>query len=297
MFSKTFLFFDIIGSILNNPFEESIITVEYFSTLYYDFFFLLYNSSQFSCIDTINTIYSENNSFLNSFFIDDSSLVYTFFSTMFTFLYTFIRLTNNNQQSFFSFSKTLYMFVYNKMIWAYLEKEADHFVNYFYFIFLVLLSHNIHGLQSFGFSLTSNLSYTFYISMCSWVILVSMIGWFNDRNSLLLFVPNNLPFVMFPLYIGIEILSYLIRMLSLALRIFANIVSGHLLIETLCNIASVMIISSKLGFDIDGLLFFIPLCLSLTCIFIFEFLIGILQAYIFVTLLIIYLHDLYNCIH
>lgn len=102
---------------------------------------------------------------------------------------------------------------------------------------------------------------------------------------------------MFPLFVGIETLSYLIRMVSLALRIFANIVSGHLLIETLCNLLTIFVVDSTYSLDIFDVPYILCISIALVCILLFESGIGILQAYIFVTLSIIYFQDVYNCVH
>ena len=102
---------------------------------------------------------------------------------------------------------------------------------------------------------------------------------------------------MYPLFLAIEMLSFSIRMVSLALRIFANVVSGHLLIETLCNLLTIFIADSTYCLDVFDVPFFLSISASLVCILLFELCIGALQAYIFVTLLIIYLQDVYHCVH
>ena len=93
-----------------------------------------------------------------------------------------------------------------------------------------------------------------------------------------------MPIVLIPLITVIEIVSYSIRTFSLSLRLFANMMAGH----TLLNILSSFVIAMwNSGYAIVGIIPFI-LVLAITVL---EFGIAFLQAYVFVILLCIYLND------
>lgn len=118
----------------------------------------------------------------------------------------------------------------------------------------------------------------------SFFIGINLVGlMLNKENMLLLFLPGSAPPAISVFLIFIETLSYLARMLSLAIRLFANVVAGHILLKILSN------------FILEGLLlggyvnFFIMVIVQ--SFFFLETGVAFLQAYIFLTLCVIYLKD------
>jgi ATP synthase subunit 6 len=92
--------------------------------------------------------------------------------------------------------------------------------------------------------------------------------------------------MLYPLMIIIELASYIIRSFSLAIRLSANIMAGHILVHILADsIAKLSIMNMDLVF--------ILLCLLLS-LFVLEFGIACLQAYVFTLLICIYLNDAVN---
>jgi F-type H+-transporting ATPase subunit a len=75
--------------------------------------------------------------------------------------------------------------------------------------------------------------------------------WFN------LFLPANIPFLITPMLCIIEIISYFIRILSLAIRLFANILAGHILLHLLISYLGIMIKSFNFYLLIFSIFFFI----------------------------------------
>jgi F-type H+-transporting ATPase subunit a len=96
-----------------------------------------------------------------------------------------------------------------------------------------------------------------------------------------LFVPSGAPKILLPLIVVIEIVSYLIRPLSLSLRLFANMMAGHALVHILLGF--VYLITSTLVLPLGVLAVFTVMLL--------EFGIALIQAYVFVVLCCIYLQD------
>ena len=99
----------------------------------------------------------------------------------------------------------------------------------------------------------------------------------------LIFVPKGIPAWLLPMLVIIEILSYVLRPLSLAIRLFANMLAGHILLHIIAG-ASIFLSSQWI------LLIVLPI-IFVILIFFLENFINFLQAYIFIVLLAIYLRD------
>jgi len=152
-------------------------------------------------------------------------------------------------------------------------------------VFCFVLFSNVLGLLPYGFTLTSQIFVTFMCSI-SLFIGITLIGfWVNKANFIFFFVPAaNVNFYLKIFLVFIEVLSYIIRPLSLGIRLFANMLAGH----TLVFILSTFTYSLILKFISFSLI--LPfLCIFL--IMILEFCIAIIQTYVFMMLTIIYIND------
>lgn len=160
---------------------------------------------------------------------------------------------------------------------------------YFPFVFslhLFLLFSNLFGMVPYSFTVTSHIVFTFGLSL-SIFIGINIIGIkTHGINFFSLFLPRNVPIVIVPLLITIEFLSYLVKVFTLAIRLFANMTSGHTLLKIIAGFAWTMLISGGLL----SLLHLIPLGLLFILIGL-ELAIAILQAYVFTLLTCIYLND------
>lgn len=150
-------------------------------------------------------------------------------------------------------------------------------------IFFFILFSNLLGLLPFAFALTSQMIINFSISFAL-LFGITFLGILNFKSKFfLLFFPSGIQAGLLPLIILIELVSYLTRGFSLAIRLFANIMAGH----TLLAILSMFVI--KLGkfqffFGLSAL-FIIVVVLLL------EVVIAFLQAYVFLILMLIYFTD------
>lgn len=185
----------------------------------------------------------------------------------------------NNWQNFL---EVIYLFLLNLT----LEQTSNRGLKYFPFLFtlfwFVFLS-NLLGLIPFGFTITSHIIITFSLSI-GIIIGFTIIGFVNYKLKFIkLFIPSGAPNAILPLLIIIEILSYSIRVFSLAIRLSANMMAGH----TLLYIVSGFVIKLK---KLSIIIFLISWVLILA-ILLLEIGISILQAYVFVTLCSIYLND------
>jgi F-type H+-transporting ATPase subunit a len=115
----------------------------------------------------------------------------------------------------------------------------------------------------------------------------------NGVKFFRLFYPTMVPFVLSPFLMFIEVISFVVRLASLSLRLFANIVAGHILIETVSSFFSHIVVSTNTGINIEYVIGSIVLLFMVLILIIFESLIAFLQAYIFAVLMTIYMHDVF----
>jgi F-type H+-transporting ATPase subunit a len=146
-------------------------------------------------------------------------------------------------------------------------------------LFIFLLMGNMLGMIPGAFTFTSQIVVTFGIALLVFffITIVGLIrhGW----RFLGIFLPHGVPWIMAPLFIPIEIISYLSRPLSLSVRLFANVMAGHAMMKIFAYFT--------LSIGVLGIAPFL-INVALTG---FEFLVAFLQAYVFTVLCCIYLHD------
>lgn len=159
-----------------------------------------------------------------------------------------------------------------------------------YYIFLVgttviLGFFNIVGLLPYTTALTGQFIFAFYISIMYFITNLIYGILYHTNKIFNLFLPKGVPLFIIPVLIIIEAISFFSRVLSLAIRLFANIVAGHILLKILVSFLNVILIA-HLSF---GFPFLIAL-IGLLIIVVLEVFISILQVYIFNLLLLIYIN-------
>jgi len=154
----------------------------------------------------------------------------------------------------------------------------------FFSIFLLVLGSNLIGLIPFAFTPTSHIALTFPIAVSCNIALVLIGLKENGFRFFQLFVPKGGPAWLLPLIVVIEVLSYLLRSLSLSIRLFANMMAGHTLIHILTSFAVSFLKADQVIIAVFPILLVI-------LVFVLELAIAFLQAYVFVILLCIYLND------
>lgn len=104
-----------------------------------------------------------------------------------------------------------------------------------YYIFMFLLFCNMIGMVPYSFTITSSFTVTLYLSL-GFFIGVNLIGLLMHGSGMLnLFLPGGAPLPIMPFLVLIEILSYVARVFSLSIRLFANMMSGHTLLKILAG--------------------------------------------------------------
>lgn len=155
------------------------------------------------------------------------------------------------------------------------------------FIFVLVL--NLLGMipiPGVTFTVTSHLAVT--AAMALLVIgIVIVYGFYKHGLGFLgLFVPSGVPGWLLPLMVVIEVISFISRPVSLSVRLFANMLAGHIALKIFAGFVGLL-----LGAGIFGILLS-PLPLLLTvALTALEVLVAVLQAYVFAVLTCIYLND------
>lgn len=179
-------------------------------------------------------------------------------------------------------TEMLYEFIAD-MVKSNAGKEGMAFFPFVFTLFLFILFGNVLGLLPYSFTFTSHIVVTG--AMAAFVFIgVTLLGFVKHGfHFFSLFVPPGAPL---PVAIGLfplEMFSYLIRPFSLSLRLFANMLAGHVLLKVLA------------GFIISlGLLFgWLPFA-AVVAVTMLEILVALIQAYVFALLSCLYLNDALN---
>jgi len=162
-----------------------------------------------------------------------------------------------------------------------------NFLNWLFILFLFILLANTLGMIPETVALNSIFFVTIFLSI--WMsftynfygVSLKKEAWFD------LFLPQNIPFLITPALCIIEIISYFIRVASLAIRLFANILSGHILLHLLISYLGMMLKSFNFYLLIFSVLF-IVLLFFLTLL---EWFMAFMQAAIFVLLLSMWFNE------
>jgi len=177
----------------------------------------------------------------------------------------------------------LYTFVVDTIRQQTGNEGLKFFIFYFLVFFFILIS-NLLGLVPFCFTTTSHLIMVSFLALTANIAFV-LIGFSKHGLSFLnYFIPSSAPRPLIPLITVIELVSYLLRTFSLSIRLFANMMAGHILLYIL---ASFVLRLAGTGLFIAA---FLPLVLMVG-VFALELGICFIQAYVFLVLLSIYLSD------
>jgi F-type H+-transporting ATPase subunit a len=185
-----------------------------------------------------------------------------------------------------SVAELIYEFVAN-MIRSTAGEHGLKFFPLVFSIFMFVLISNLVGLVPLSFSVTSQIVVTASLALLVFFTVVIHGFWQHGLHFLKLFAPSGVPIYIMPMIVLIEILSFFTRPVSHSLRLFANILAGHVTLNLVGSFAMMMIA----GFGIVGWLgAVLPLAFAVA-LFALELLVALLQAYVFAILTCIYLND------
>lgn len=161
-----------------------------------------------------------------------------------------------------------------------LKKKNLKIIYFLVTLFWIIFLWNFLGLLPYIFTCTSHLNVTLALSLPLWV-LITLFGWVNVINKIFThLVPLGSPIYLSFFIVIIETISFLIRPITLCIRLCANIIAGHLLICLLSqireNIPEIFSISR----------------IPLTILLYLELAVSLIQSYVFVTLFSLYLREI-----
>ena len=181
-----------------------------------------------------------------------------------------------------SLAELLYEFV-SGLLRDNVGPEGRAYFPFIFTLFIFVLFGNILGLLPYAFTFTSHIVVTFTMAMVVFVG-VTIIGFAHHGIGFLrMFFPHGVPLFIAPVLVPVEIISYFSRPISLAVRLFANMTAGHIILTVLAG----FVITLGHLFVLPGL---VPFAF-LSAINLLEIGIALLQAYVFTVLSCIYLHD------
>jgi F-type H+-transporting ATPase subunit a len=165
-------------------------------------------------------------------------------------------------------------------------KEGMRFFPLVFTLFMFILVANLIGLVPYTFTVTSHIIITACLALLVFLTVLVYGFYRNGLHFFNLFVPKGIPIYILPLIVFIEVLSFLSRPISHSVRLFANMLAGHI---TLKVFASFITLLGGLGFaGALGAVLPLGLVVALTAL---ELLVAFLQAYVFAILTCIYLND------
>lgn len=172
-------------------------------------------------------------------------------------------------------------------------KDVNHdagkpFVPLIFTIFSFIFVANILGMLPYAFTSTSHIVVTGALAIFTFLLVVVIGVWKNGFKFLKVFVPSGVPWYILWFVVIIEVFSFLSRPLSLGMRLFANMLGGHVALKVFAGFVPQLITGlGILGAGMAAALV-MPLVIGVTAL---EFLVAFLQAYVFAILACVYLND------
>jgi F-type H+-transporting ATPase subunit a len=164
--------------------------------------------------------------------------------------------------------------------------EGMKFFPLVFSLFMFILVVNVIGIIPYTFTVTSHIIITVSLALVVFFTVVIYGFWKNGVRFLKLFVPSGIPIYILPLVTLIEVVSFLSRPLSHSVRLFANMLGGHITLKVFGSFVTML---GGLGF-LGWLGAALPLTLTVALMAL-EVLVAFLQAYVFAILTCIYLND------
>ena len=176
-----------------------------------------------------------------------------------------------------------------ELSYANIGKQGKNFVSLIFVTFFFILLSNLIGMIPYSFTITSHLIVTFTLSLMIYIGF-NIIGIKKHKfNFLNLLLPSGASIFLVPLLVPIELVSYIFRVISLPVRLFANMMAGHTLLKVIAGFAWSML-------NVNTFIFiahFIPLILLVLLVGL-ELGVAIIQAYVFTILTCMYINDAIN---
>ena len=165
-------------------------------------------------------------------------------------------------------------------------EEGMRFFPFVFSLFMFVLVGNLLGMLPYAFTFTSHIAMTLALATVVFILVTVVALAIHGTHFFSYFIPEGAPKLLAPLIIPIEVIFYLSRPVSLSVRLFANMVAGHVLLKVF---ATFVVLLGTLG-AVGPFVAVLPLSVNVLLVG-FELLVAFLQAYVFAILTCIYLHD------
>lgn len=160
--------------------------------------------------------------------------------------------------------------------------KALPYLPFIFSLFVFILLGNLFGMLPYSFTTTSHIAVTFTFAIVIFLGVTFLGFYHHGLHYFSLFLPHGTPKLMAPFIMLVEMFAYLVRPISLSIRLAANMTAGHIVLKVIAGLAIMFPIFSLFPF---------VLLVALTA---FEVFIALLQAYIFTILTCVYLNDALN---
>ncbi len=185
----------------------------------------------------------------------------------------------------------------NSMLLTNVGPEGRKYVPWVFTVFMFILFANLLGMMPFAlvpgvhpFTVTSQFTVTGVMAIISFSIVLIVGFWRHGFHFFSLFVPHGTPKVLLPLIFLIELLSFMVRPFSLALRLFVAMIAGHILVEVFGSFVVNGINAGGVTGPAISLLSFV----FIVGVMALELLVCAIQAYVFALLTSLYINDAVN---
>lgn len=226
---------------------------------------------QFSILPAANC---NTNNFVNIFIIHIMTMLFAYKNILYSW-----RISNFFTYIFLNLFK-LFKDIYFKN----LKIKSKIFIPIFFFIFLLVFANNLLGMIPYTYSITSAAVFNFYIVLTAFGAINLLGVIYHKWNFFNIVAPRGIPGPYLISLVFFETISYFARVVSLTVRLFANILSGHILQHILILFVYKILLLTNILFIFPWMIVFIISYLEIAIAF--------LQAYVFITLILIYFNNI-----
>ncbi|HZR87732.1 MAG TPA: F0F1 ATP synthase subunit A [Bradyrhizobium sp.] len=165
-------------------------------------------------------------------------------------------------------------------------REGMKFFPLVFSIFMLVAVSNLIGIIPYTFTIASHIIVTAALALLVFFTVIIYGFYKNGLKFFKIFVPSGVPIYILPLVVAIEIFSFFVRPVSHSVRLFANMLAGHITLKVFASFVGMLGALGAIGWA--GAVLPLGLTIALTAL---ELLIAFLQAYVFAILTCIYLND------
>ncbi len=202
-------------------------------------------------------------------------------------------------------SESLYGLIDGVLVGPIMGHSGRPYIPFVFTIFMVVLTFNMMGIWlavgnlgglSLTFTVTAQLACTVALALLTFISVLVIGFWKNGLKFFTLFVPKGVPVFILPMMIVIELISFLVRPLTLSMRLFGNMIGGHVVMymfaSFVVSLAMFGLSGGILGWPLSGVS--MAMVVALTGL---EMIVAFLQAFVFAALACVYLNEVVNLGH